>query len=98
MERGDARPRAAHLTRKLRDRLAEAQNWRCCHCGKKMEGFGNALDAPTFDRIISRQHGGTDDIDNIAIACLECNTGRSRNGYRLNVQHWAEVVRSREIV
>ncbi len=42
-----------------------------------------ARDAPFLafqvDHIIARQHGGTDDLDNLALACLWCNLHKGPN-------------------
>ncbi len=42
-----------------------------------------ASDAPFLsfhvDHIIARQHGGTDDLDNLALACLWCNLYKGPN-------------------
>ena len=67
---------AGNLTIAMRWRLAEQQNWRCCWCGIRMEGAGFALDAPTFEHIVPRSKGGTDELDNIAVACRRCNEER----------------------
>jgi 5-methylcytosine-specific restriction endonuclease McrA len=61
------------LRKKRRERLAEAQNWRCCYCGNRMDGSGCEPNAPTFEHVIPRSLGGTDDEDNLVIACQRCN-------------------------
>lgn len=68
--------RATRLTPELRNRMAEAQNWRCCYCGCRMEGSGHEPNAPSFEHITPTVLGGTDDDDNIAIACRDCNERR----------------------
>lgn len=65
------------LTVALRDRLAEAQGNRCCWKGCRMDGRGTAPNAPSFEHIIPRSRGGTNHIDNIAIACVACNSARA---------------------
>jgi 5-methylcytosine-specific restriction endonuclease McrA len=60
----------------LRDRLAEAQNWRCCYCGGRMDGTATDPDAPTFEHVVPRSAGGGDEEGNLAIACRECNMAR----------------------
>lgn len=81
------------LTPLLRDRLAEAQNWRCCYCPVRMMGIGSDADAPTFEHIVQKCDGGTDDLDNIAIACRQCNNVR-KNATN-EIYHWQQHQRSR---
>jgi 5-methylcytosine-specific restriction endonuclease McrA len=78
----DSRSRLAisrGLTVELRHRLAEAQNWRCCYCGIRMDGPTNAPDSPTFEHIVPRSRGGADDETNLAVACLSCNNRRGND-------------------
>lgn len=67
----------AHLTHELRMQLAEAQNWRCCWamfgCTVRMEPTKGQPDSATFEHVIPAALGGTNHVDNIAIACLSCN-------------------------
>ena len=65
--------RTSTLTPLLRERLSEAQNWRCCYCHVRMMGRGTDDDSPTFEHIVPRWNGGNDDLDNIAISCKRCN-------------------------
>lgn len=60
----------------LRTRAAEAQGWKCCYCGIKMEtgGGGNSV---TLEHITPKSLGGTNDPDNLAAACARCNSLRS---------------------
>ncbi len=60
----------------LRDRLSEAQNHRCCWCGKRMDETGPYNDRPTFEHVIPLSRGGEDTPLNLAIACLRCNHDR----------------------
>jgi hypothetical protein len=64
------------LSKLKRWTLAEAQGWRCCWCGTRMEGTGADWNAPTFEHIVPRSKGGLNEIDNLAIACLRCNNAR----------------------
>jgi|ERR1700733_3970001 len=65
-----------NMTPENRDRLAEAQNWRCCYCGGRMDGRGTSPDAPTFEHVIPRSKGGPDTISNLVIAHTRCNVRR----------------------
>ena len=61
----------------LRDRLAEAQNWRCCWCGCRMERcHEKRADQATVEHIVPVTRGGSDHPDNLAVACRECNWQR----------------------
>jgi 5-methylcytosine-specific restriction endonuclease McrA len=60
----------------LRDRLSEAQNHRCCWCGKRMDKTGPFDDRPTFEHVIPLSRGGEDTPSNLAIACMRCNNDR----------------------
>ena len=69
------------LGRLLRDRMAEAQNWRCCWCGRAMDpAAADALARPTFEHVVPLRDGGADHPDNLAIACCACNHERSKAG------------------
>lgn len=61
-----------------RDRLAEAQNHRCCYCLCRMDGSGHDPDAPTLEHIIPKARGGDEwAIENLAVACYDCNCLRN---------------------
>jgi 5-methylcytosine-specific restriction endonuclease McrA len=51
-----------------RRRLAEAQNWRCCHCGTTLD-----FDTATIEHIVPCVLGGSNDWLNKAVSCLPCN-------------------------
>lgn len=63
-------------TPEIRARLAEAQNWRCAHCGGRMDGVGADANAPTFEHVIPKSRGGPDTISNLVIAHARCNHDR----------------------
>lgn len=64
----DAQTRAA-----VRERAAE----RCEYCQRRQ------IDSPLvplqIEHIIPRKHGGSDDLDNLGLACAECNLHKSSN-------------------
>ena|ERR1700761_1955247 len=60
----------------LRDRLAEAQNWRCCYCGLRLEKVHP--NRATIEHVIPLSRGGPDKAENMVIACRRCN-GRRGN-------------------
>lgn len=68
--------------KKVRAKLRTKQNGKCCYCGKQMikhpHIIGKALpnDAETVEHLKRPNNGGLNALDNIALACLECNAGR----------------------
>jgi 5-methylcytosine-specific restriction endonuclease McrA len=68
------------LSKLKRWTLAEAQNWRCCWCGFRMDGTGMDWDAPTFEHVVPRSKGGLNELDNLVIACRQCNGARGKRG------------------
>ena len=60
----------------LRTRLSEAQNHRCCWCGCRFSDVPHHKRAPSLEHIRPTSLHGTDDPDNLAVACRRCNTKR----------------------
>ena len=58
---------------------------KCIHCGRKLAvGLeGQPLSDATVEHILPRTHGGSDDLENLAIACGRCN---AQKGYRHDCQ------------
>ena len=84
--RGDHAPEIrsrGNCTPKNRDRLAEAQNWRCCYCGVRMAAETGDRRA-TFEHVLPRALGGGDVIENLAISCQNCNAKR---GMEMRPEH-----------
>ena len=48
---------------------------KCIHCGRKLTlaADGRPLNGATLEHIVPKNHGGTDAIENLAIACARCN-------------------------
>ena len=48
---------------------------KCIHCNTKLafDGDGRSLGAATLDIVWPQTQGGTDDVQNIAVACGRCN-------------------------
>ncbi|MCA9557199.1 MAG: HNH endonuclease [Myxococcales bacterium] len=56
---------------------------KCIHCRSRLtvELDGSSGAEVTLEHIVPRTHGGTDDLDNLALACARCN---AQKGYRLD--------------
>lgn len=60
----------------IRNRLAEAQNWRCCWCTKLTVPEPDRKDSATIEHVIPRCEGGPDEWENFAMSCSDCNQRR----------------------
>ncbi|MEM9196044.1 MAG: HNH endonuclease, partial [Myxococcota bacterium] len=49
---------------------------KCIHCQRKLALAldGTPLSDATLEHIVPKNHGGTDDLENLAIACARCNS------------------------
>jgi len=56
----------------MRALLSEQQNHRCCYCGEHFTHYNPA----TIEHVIPKARGGTDDYDNLVVACEPCNRQR----------------------
>lgn len=69
--------------------LCEAQNWRCCYCKftvRLVFGYTDDQDAATREHLKPEAKGGTDDFENLVIACNLCNRVRDHaNPYRFEL-------------
>lgn len=66
---------SSDLGRALRERMAEAQNHRCCWCGGRMMAKHGPA-APSIEHVIPLALGGADHPDNMAVAHRGCNSAR----------------------
>ena len=72
------------ISKRLRTRLAEAQNHRCAYCGCSMgnpiaslgEEQCSNITMVTSDHIVPKSNGGKDDFGNLVAACYGCNSLR----------------------
>ena len=60
---------------------------KCIHCNRRLMigADGSPLGRETVEHIVPRNHGGTDAIENLAIACSRCNHGK---GVRHDARAW----------
>ena len=51
---------------------------KCIHCNRKLaiDLEGRPLGRETLEHIVPRNHGGSDALHNLAIACSRCNHGK----------------------
>lgn len=60
----------------IRDKILAKQNHRCYYCNDPFKGSGDKIKAPTIEHLTKQAEGGTDDLENIVLACKECNSHR----------------------
>ena len=53
---------------------------KCLHCNRKisLSGDGVSEGNATLEHIMPRNHGGTDDLSNLGIACARCNNQKGK--------------------
>lgn len=61
---------------RFRERLAEAQNWRCCYCACVMEQRASHMRGVTIEHYQAQSHGGPRHWSNCVAACRTCNQER----------------------
>jgi len=60
---------------RLKSRLFEQQNGRCCTCGVRMDGLTYSDQTyPTFEHIIPERLHGPRTYENGVLTCLKCNS------------------------
>ena len=60
-----------------RSQVCRRANFRCEYCGLHQDQ--SPLAALHVEHILPRKHGGSDDLDNIALACIDCNLHKGSN-------------------
>jgi len=58
-------------------RVRERADNACEYCHLRQDD--SPLAALHIEHVIPRMHGGTDDLDNLALACLDCNLHKGPN-------------------
>lgn len=61
----------------LRERVWQRAHGRCEYCLLKQEH--ETSQSFHIEHVIARQHGGTDDVENLALACSRCNAYKGPN-------------------
>lgn len=93
----------------VRQAVRDRANNQCEYCGLKQED--SLLAALHVEHIIPKKHGGTDELDNLALACIDCNlhkgsnlsgidpiTGLTVNLFHPRLQKWSDHFAWRGIV
>ena len=76
-------------------KLGEAQNWRCCWCGTVCDPHAyNYPHMATIEHVIPIIRGGSNTVDNMAMACHRCNSVRGNDSARTTEQIIEETVPS----
>jgi hypothetical protein len=70
--------RANRLTIAQRFRVFERDNFTCRYCGRNVKEHKVVL---SVDHILPKKRGGTDGMDNLATARMECNLGKHAQLY-----------------
>jgi hypothetical protein len=61
----------------VRDHMRRRAGDRCEYCHRPQAT--SPLIALQLEHVIPRKHGGSDDLENLALACAECNLGKGSN-------------------
>lgn len=73
------RPRSAFkISRSVRLQIYADAGWVCqlCQCPTRSNEDSNHPRYPTLDHIVPRAHGGSDSLENLRLACRQCNITR----------------------
>ena len=65
------------MDEEIRQTVRQRANDRCEYCRIRQEHF--LLWLHQLEHIVPRKHHGSDDLDNLALACVRCNLGKSSN-------------------
>jgi hypothetical protein len=61
----------------IRSQACRRANFRCEYCGLHQDQ--SPLASLHVEHILPRKHGGSDDVDNLALACIDCNLHKGSN-------------------
>lgn len=64
-----------HAWRKLREQVFRRDNYLCVNC----HAHGYVTQATDVDHIVSKAHGGTDDLSNLQSLCRACHEQKTAN-------------------
>ena len=84
------------LTKRFANKIAERDDgWFCHYCGcqlvygkkSKMGNDPNDPWWPVLDHVIPSSNGGTDNIENLVLACPPCNNKKGARSYTWAIDH-----------
>jgi len=61
----------------VRQRVRERAGHRCEYC--QLAERHSPVSKLQIEHIVPRKHGGSDDLDNLALACIDCNLHKGSN-------------------
>ena len=79
----------------LRIRLAEAQNWKCCWCGCDVVPETNRKNTATIEHVVPKSFDGTDEWENLASACSDCNSKRGNDSPEYFMKRLQDIIDER---
>jgi 5-methylcytosine-specific restriction endonuclease McrA len=62
---------------------------KCIHCRSKLVVTREGRTAATIEHVLPQSHGGTDEVENLALACARCN---HEKGMRHDVRRRADPI------
>jgi 5-methylcytosine-specific restriction endonuclease McrA len=65
------------LTESTKDQVRKRAAHRCEYC--QLRADDSPLARLQIEHIVPRKHGGNDDLDNLALACIDCNLRKGTN-------------------
>lgn len=65
------------MNNSVRQTVRERANKCCEYCGLRQKD--SLLAALHVEHIIPKKHGGTDELENLALACIDCNLRKGSN-------------------
>lgn len=75
------------IPKEIREEVSRRCRYKCAYCGVSInsinEDTGERVGG-VIDHIIAISKGGTDDIENLTLACRRCNSDKSNK----EVEHW----------
>lgn len=87
-----------HMDAATRRTVRERAGHRCEYCGLHQDQ--SPLAALHVEHILPKKHGGTDELDNLALACIDCNLHKGSNvaGYDPETEALTELFHPRRHV
>jgi 5-methylcytosine-specific restriction endonuclease McrA len=74
---------------KMRQRLSEAQNHRCCYCHVRFSDDRASPYYATLEHVIPISRGGSNNLKNLVVACEACNNIR---GSRYKAEEFGNLI------